>query len=110
MKRALGTMTDWATFERATQDLDVNVADQQYESSRDLGAVQSEFSQTSHHLGGLQGATGVSPHPATPVHATKHLPESHAGAHHVAAQTGQASSVTQNGQNGRSDQNGHKSE
>jgi len=86
MKRALGTMTDWKTFERATQELDVGF--DASESSRDLGAVQQEYSQTSHHLGGLQGATGHAEPPTKPANAAKRLPESHAGIQHNSAAVG----------------------
>jgi len=86
MKRALGTMTDWKTFERATQELDVGFDSS--ESSRDLGAVQQEYSQTSHHLGGLQGATGHAKPPTKPAHAAKHPPESHAGMQHKTSASG----------------------
>jgi len=88
MKRALGAMTDWVTFERATQDLDVNAPEQQPESARDLGHIQQEYSQTSHHLGGLQGATGHAKPATKPVHAAKHPPESHAGTQHPAVNGG----------------------
>lgn len=74
-------MTDWKTFEKATQDLDPSFADQQSESSRDIGALQQEYSQTSH----LQGGTGHGKPVSKPAHAVIHPPESHAGVQHSAS-------------------------
>ena len=89
MRRALGTLTTWDAFHKATQDNDVytngtTALDDAPESSRDIGHMEHEAKQDRATYDHLQEAyTGVPV--ARPAHAMMHLHQSRAARRHTPA-------------------------